>query len=311
MAGYGMELRLWALDATSWRRSQNNAELEKLYQAWLAIEAQRTADEQEAQDARQPADEPQPAGPPIDNPDDGPRTFEEFVMAQRVDSPERPGLEALARYSETRGALDQRAINVWESNGLEFALVPIGELASLRSLMGVPGPLERTWWGSTTAWSHLAKGIPAGNRHIETDMGPLVLGPGRLAIVGRAWPAPGVSEPVLRLELCPQFLPVRTSASRLEARLSARLTSDNTPPSALDEGPVFERLILRGSIPRGYALIIAPTVRGEILGRFGPDVPTSTLAEALLSSVGPDGAPRPVALVVVPVLPQWFSLGGG
>lgn len=311
MAGYGMELRLWALDATSWKRSQNNAELEQLYQAWLAIEAQRTADEQAAEASEQATDGPTPAGPPMDEQSDGPRTFEEYVRAQRIATPARPGLEVLARYAETRGALDQRAINVWQSNGLEFALVPIGELASLRASMGVPGPLERTWWGATTTWSHIAKGISAGNRRIETDMGPLVLGPGRLALVGRAWPAPGVSEPVLQLELCPQFLPVRKSASLLEARLSARLADDDSPPSALDEGPVFERLILRGSIPRGYALIIAPTVRAELLGRFGPDVPSSSLAEALLSSVGPDGAPRPVALVVVPVLPEWFSLDGG
>lgn len=306
-----MELRLWALDATSWKRSQNNAELEQLYKAWLAVEAQRAAEEQVAEDFEQTTEGPEPAGPPVEEQDEGPRTFEEYVRTQRVAAPARPGLEVLARYRETRGAVDQRAIKVWQSNGLEFALVPIGELASLRTAMGVPGPLERTWWGATTAWSHMAKGISASNRRIETDMGPLVLGPGRLALVGRAWPAPGVSEPVLRLELCPQFLPVRHSASSLEARLSARLASDNTLPSALDDGPVFERLILRGSIPRGYALIIAPTARAEFVGRVGPDVPTSSLADALLSSVGPDGAPRPVALVVVPVLPEWFSLDGG
>lgn len=311
MAGYGMELRLWALDARAWKRSQNNAQLEQLYQNWLAIEAQRAADEQEAADAELSTDEPQPAGPPVEHQDGGPRTFEEYVQALRLAEPDRPGLEVLARYRKTRGALDQRAIDAWELNGLEFALVPIDELASLRSSMGVPGPLERTWWGATTTWSHMAKGIPAGNRRIETDMGPLALGPGRLALIGRAWPAPGVREPVLRLELCPQFLPVRASGSVLEARLSARLASDDTPPNALDEGPVFERLVLRGSIPRGYALVIAPGVRSESLGRFGPDVPASSLAEALLSSVGPDGAPRPVALVVVPVLPEWFSLGGG
>jgi hypothetical protein len=142
-------------------------------------------------------------------------------------------------------------------------------------------------------------------------MGPLALGPGRLALVGRAWPAPGIKQPVLRLELFPQFLPQEASSARLGARLTARLELDDRPPSVLDEGPVFERLALHGSIPRGYALIIAPVVQAERDRRVGPYVPTSSLAEALLSSVGPDGIPRPVALVVVPVLPERFSLDGG
>ncbi len=311
MAGYGMELRIWALDAKAWKRSQNNAELEQLYRAWLAIEAQRTVDEQETESAEQPADEPPVAGPPVEEADEGPKTFEQYVQTQRAAVPIRPGLEDLARYSNIRDSLDRRGMEVWQSNGLEFALVPINDLGSLRSSMGVPGPLERTWWGATTTWSHMAKGIFAGNRTIETDMGPLVLGPGRLALVGRAWPAPGVKQPVLRLELCPQFLPVRSQTNSLEARLTARLTADDNPPDALDEGPVFERLALQGSIPRGYALIVAPAVRTELDHRFGPDIPVSSLAEALLSAVGPDGAARPVALVVVPVLPERFSLDGG
>lgn len=314
LAGYGMELRVWPLDATAWKRTRNNAELEQLYKAWLAIEAQRAAQEQAAAEADQPEQatgEPKPAGPPVEQSDEAPRTFEEYVRTQQAGLPDRPGLDVLARYSNTRGSLDRQAMEVWQSNGLEFALVPIGELSNLRTSMGVPGPLERTWWGATTNWSHMAKGASAGNRRIETDMGPLMLGPGRLAIVGRAWPAPGVSDPVLRLELCPQFLPVRQSAYSLEARLSARLAADDTPPSALDEGPVFERLLLRGSIPRGHALVIAPSGPSESIGRFGPEVPASSLAEALLSSVGPAGTTRPVALIVVPVLPEWFSLDGG
>jgi len=301
---------VWPLDATSWKRIQNNAELEQLYQDWLAIQAQRAV-EDEAEEAGQGAGNVQPAGPPVEHGDDGPSTFEEYVRARQIALPDRPGLDVLARYSNTRGAIDRQAKQVWQSNGLEFALVPIGELSTLRASMGVPGPLERTWWGATTTWSHMAKGVSAGNRRIETDMGPLLLGPGRLAIVGRAWAAPGVSNPVLRFEFCPQFLPVRQSAYSLEARLTDRLAAEDTPPSAMDEGPVFERLLLGGSIPRGHALVIAPSGQAESLAYVGPYLPASSLAEALLSSVGPDGAARPVALVVVPVLPEWFSLGGG
>lgn len=301
LAGFGMELRVWALDATSWKRTQQNSELTRLYEQWAALEAERTVT---AQDPA-PTATSDAAGPPMGE-DTGPKTFEQFVQAERVASPERPGGEALARFAETRGSLDARAQEIWADNGVLFALVPIGQLADLRSAMGVPGPLERTWWGATTTWSHLAKGPAAGDRRVDTDLGPLSLGPGRLALVGRAWPAPGVGKPVLRVEFCPQFLPARAPTSDLVNRLNAA----DGPPDAFAQGPVFERMMLRGSLPKGYALVVVPA-GGSMSGvGVGPDVPTTSLAQTLLSAVGPDGAARPVALVVVPVLPEWFSLDG-
>lgn len=307
VAGYGMELRLWALDAAAWRRAWDNAELARLYEAWQAIEAQRQAER-----ALDPApDKAEPTGPPALADDGEPQTFEAFVASQQALSPDRPGMDALAQYAGTRGALEPQAEALWRLNGLEIALVPLADLPDLRGAMGVPGPLERAWWGATTHWSHLAKGPLAGQRRIETDLGPLTLGPGRMALVGRAWPAPGTSRPVLSIEFCPQFLPLQPGGSRPDTFQAGSHNARLEPDSALSEGPVYGRLALRGSIPKGYALVVVPAMSQPGPATVGPQVPSTSLAEALLTSIGPDGRPRPVALVVVPVLPDWFSLDGG
>lgn len=310
LAGYGMELRVWALDATSWKRARNNAELERLYREWLAIEAQRAAEADADAEADAEAPPEQPGPPP--EPEDGlPATFEAFVATRSTVADERPGSEALEGFANTRDALDAAAERIWIENGLRFALVPLDQLASLRASMGVPGPLERTWWGATTQWSHVAKGVPFTAQRFDTDAGPLVLGAGRLALIGRAWPAPGVRGPVLRLEFCPQFMRADDGARSFGDRLTQRLEADAGPPSDLDAGPVFERLLLRGSIPKGYALIITASTPAETPHRVGPLLTGTSIGQAALSTMGPDGSVRPVALVVVPVLPEWFSLGGG
>lgn len=308
IAGYGMELRVWALDATSWKRARNNAELERLYREWLAIEAQREADGEDTPEEDQQTHQ---AGPPPFTEDQEPETFEAFVAARSQAQPEHPGLESLQRYADTRDSLDDAAERIWNENGLRFALVPIDQLAALRNSMGVPGPLERTWWGATTSWSHMAKGLTFESHRLETDAGPLILGSGRLAIIGRAWPAPGVKGSVLRVEFCPQFVRTDPPSKSFRARLTSRLETGNGPPSDLDAGPVFERLLLRGSIPRGYALVITATSLAQPPHQVGPTQTGSNIGQTALSTIGPDGALRPVALVVVPVLPEWFSLSGG
>lgn len=307
VAGYGMELRLWALDAASWRRAWDNAELARLYEQWQAIEAERLADEA----ADPSATQTHPTGPPVAADDQAPTSFEAFVASRQVSAPGRPGMDAFAQYADTRGSLDPQAEAFWRRNGMEIALVPLADLTDLRGAMGVSGPLERAWWGSTTQWSHMAKGPLKGRRRIETDLGSLTLGPGRLALVGRAWPAPGATRPVLRFEFCPQFLPLPRGGTRTSDLRSGLDASQDDADSALHQGPVYGRLVLRGSIPKGYALVIVPAVSAPGPFAVGPEVPSSTLAEALLASIGPDGRTRPVALVVVPVLPDWFALDGG
>ena len=301
VAGHGMELRLWALDAAAWRRAWDNAELARLYEQWQAIQAQ--AQSEAASDSQGQATDK--AGPPTHAEDAVPSTFEAFVTAQQALAPMRPGMDALALYSNTRGALDPQAEALWRKNGMEIALVPLVDLPDLRGAMGVPGPLERAWWGATTQWSHMAKGPLAGQRIIETDLGPFTIGPGRIAIAGRAWPAPGPNRPVLSFEFCPQFLPLQPGGSR-----TGTLLTQPAPTTALDEGPLFVRLALRGSIPKGYALVIVPASQTPATTTIGPQIPSMSLAEALLATIGPDGRSRPVAFVVVPVLPDWFSLDG-
>lgn len=306
-AGYGMELRTWALDATSWKRARNNAELEQLYREWLAMEAERVAEEAAAE-AETQVDQPGPRP----EPDDGlPKTFEQFVASRSDWSTEQPGEGALEQYTNLRNALEDSAARLWTQNGLRFALVPIDELTSLRDALGVPGPLERTWWGATTTWSHMTKGVPFSSQQIDTDAGPLFLDNGRLALIGRVWPAPGVTEPVLRIEFCPQFLRADDTVQTFSARLKARLETTNAPPSDIDAGPVFERLLLRGSIPRGFALVVTAVDHERPEDQVGPLLTGSSIGRLTLSAVGPDGSLRPVALVVVPVLPERFSLDGG
>jgi len=310
IAGYGMELRLWDLDATSWRLARSNAELTALFEQWLNKQAEQ---ESEASGSPPSPDEPvriEPAlGPPVDI-DEAPATFEAFVHQRSETRPERPGREQFLRFSSLRGTLDPSSEEVWRRNGMEFALVPVTELAALRAAMGVPAPLERTWWGSTTAWSRMLGTRWMRDRRIETDLGPLELGTGQFGIVGRAWAAPGVGEPVLRLDLCPQFVPRHRRESRLESRLSSRLQSDAGPRDARADGALFERLLLQAAIPRGYALVIAAAPRLEATDDVGPMVESASLGEALFSRRGPGGREQTLALVIVPVLPEWFALDG-
>ncbi|MGD1915914.1 MAG: hypothetical protein ACFCBV_06990 [Phycisphaerales bacterium] len=317
VAGFGMELRLWDLDASSWRRARTNAQLAELYEQWQEILAQR---EQSADDAAGPQRDAAPDsatapgstfGPPSDESASEPQTFEAFVESSGATLPQRPGRESFERYASLRGSIESQSESVWRRNGVEFALVPIQELAQLRTEMGVRRPLERTWWGSTTEWSRMLGNRWMEARRFETDAGPLELGAGRFGLVGRAWAAPGLSAPVLRLDLCPQFVPQRSRAERLESRLQSRLTDDAGLADAISEGAVFERLALHASVPRGYALVVAATPTEASGPPIGPAIESSTLGQALFSRPGPDGRSKPLALVIVPVLPEWYGLDGG
>lgn len=317
LAGWGMEVRVWDLDTTAWQRSRRNEELSRLYEAWQAIEAARAGDQEQAEAAAtEPATTSQVAdqaatptfGPAAEPSQTEPQTFEEFVRTRSVPIAEHPGLELLGTYNDIPQAIEANATELWSRNGFQISMVPIEDLATLRQAMGIQQPLERTWWASSAEWSRLASGPPQDRRRVDTDLGPLEVGPGRFALTGRAWVGPGTREPVLNLEVCPQFLPSRSSSERLEERLSSRLLGEQTPPSALDEGPLFERLLLWGAIPAGQALLLMPLLDEPANPTLGPQIPGVTVGNAVLNGIGPDGTLRPRAIVIVPVLPDWFSI---
>ncbi|GIW74769.1 MAG: hypothetical protein KatS3mg103_1291 [Phycisphaerales bacterium] len=349
LAGFGMELRVWALHTPAWQRARQGERLKALYDQWQAIQAQAGPADADPVESVPASPDPGPrgpdagegssqapaepaTGPPLTPEATVPESFEAFVRQHGSALHDPANLDVLDRYADLRDALDPHAAALWAGNGLRLALVPLEDLASVRQALGVPAAKERTWFGSVRAWAHVVQGPDQPQRVVETDAGLLTLGPGSLALLGRAWPAPGDRAPVLALELCPQFVPHRPADDRLGQRLRLRLDDAPAGPldhSALHAGPMFRRLLLRGAIPRGYALVIAPspTPAAATPGTTGsptagPAVPTVGLAEAMLSAAdrppstghGPDWAGvqashrQLVALVIVPVLPEWYAL---
>jgi len=311
LAGTGLELRVWPIDDTHERRRERNRRLHALLEDWHAIQRAREDEQATAEDQdKQPPDDAQPRtdapafGPPTTADDDTPATFEDFVALSLAAQPrEGPGendpARALEPFADTAHALDPQAAELWRANGFRLALVPRERLADLRRALGVRQPLARSWLGNLLRWDHLAVAPPGAPTILASDRGPARLGPGRMALLARAWEAPGYQRPVLRLELCPQFLPASARADPD----AARFTPTGASPDHLARGAVFRRLLLTGSLPHDHALVIAPGPPQDDGHAIGPAAPGAiAIANALLRRRAADGTPAPIALVLVPVV---------
>ncbi|MEO1007773.1 MAG: hypothetical protein AAFX79_04360 [Planctomycetota bacterium] len=302
LAGHGCEIRVWAIESQRRSLQEQNASLAELWDQWRAYEESR-GDEELSEDDAAAASIASDVGPFETAEGERIASFEQFVDLMRDAGgesralPESPADLALA--------FDPIESQLWRANGLRLLLVPLDELSSVREGLGVDRPLERTWIGEATSWTHVARGPAGGPRTLRGDLGPIDLPAGSMALLGRLWAAPGLAGPVLRVEMVPQFVPVRGRAVRGGGAWTTR-----ERPEDADAGPVFDRLVLEGAIPPGHALVIVPD-RGPpdaAAPRVGPVVPRSRLGPEILRRRGGDGLLRGIALVLVPVLPEQWDL---
>lgn len=157
--------------------------------------------------------------------------------------------------------------DTWAVNGLRIVRVPLGDWPSLSAKLRLSGASQRQWINQTSGWVEIVRGPdkPDGQT-IALDAERLDLGPGRLRLLARCWPAPvvPVSEGAgigarLTIELLPQHVESQTRAWK-------RLTmteAPSGPPDKLEAGLVFSRLLLELSA-HGTA---GPSVGAEASGR--------------------------------------------
>lgn len=218
---------------------------------------------------------------------------------------------------------------VLAANGFALVEVPAGEIERLRAGLPDAGGSQTLWLDARLGapWSEIVLGPRVDVPVIETDQGVLDLDPGRLRLLGRAWPTGGLTEaglePRVRVELVAQH---RFSRERERSEFD-RVRAG--PPTPVDEGVVFDRLLIEASLPAGRALVVVPITPGEDwraqladLGDVGsvsaevagPPTPRyPSLGEAMLGKWAYARSPQPSRAVVVlrALPPARFGLLGG
>lgn len=217
-----------------------------------------------------------------------------------------------------------------EANGFALVEVPAGDLERIRASLPEAGGSQTLWLDarSGSPWSEIVLGPRVDVPVIETDQGVLDLDPGRLRLLGRAWPAGVLTEsgllPGIRVELVAQH---RFTQQRERSEFERIRTG---PPVPADEGVVFDRLLIDATLPADRALVVVPIspgedwraqlgdlgdLAGEGGGEFaGPPVPRyPSLGEAMLGKWAYARSPQPSRAVVVlrALPPERFGLLGG
>lgn len=252
---------------------------------------------------------------------------------------------AFAPYSgegtDTNTALAPGVTELLRANGLAVVEVPVDRLEALREGLPDAGRQQRQWIdaraGVVPAWSEVVLGPRVSVPIIETDAGVLELEPGRLRLLARAWSAGGLDdaeramEPRIRVELVMQhLLDRRERLSDLDRDVGAG------PRRPVDDGVVFDRLLIDATLDGETALVLVPVSPdeqwsemladtsdftdpgaggvdggaggGELVGPAAPIYPT--LGEATLGGWAYARSPRPTRAVLVlePAPPARFGL---
>lgn len=236
----------------------------------------------------------------------------------------RPIPDSLAKYADRPIPFNAGEAGLWRANGLRLISVPVGDVPALRRSLRLTNRIQERWLGEAAAWTELAQG-----RHFEAplpvtlDTGPVVLDPGVMRLLARAWiiPADAPTESqqaraALQLDLAVQHVP---DPRVLPGTLEAFRPSPVVPLE--EEGVLFTRLSLETALAGGDALVIipehpgahpdAPPGPGEVRAwTMGPPAPADVLlGDALLSDLagrGPSGGR--VVIVLVPSVPATFGL---
>lgn len=148
-------------------------------------------------------------------------------------------------------------------SGLRFVAVPRADLEAIRERLNIAGPVGDRWMLDASRWSVLH----AAPSRSQPDLarlydGDLLLEPGRLRVLGRAWPVPQATadgfRPVMNLEIVAQHVPRARPLSAFEAALEPQRLKDET-----EIGVLFRTLQFAAVVPDGEAIVIASDPPGR------------------------------------------------
>lgn len=262
-----------------------------------------------------------------------------------ADNPARLDL-VLAKYQSNDTGLSDEQLIAWRDNGLRVLAVPTSEIESIRKALNASGPIEHQVLAQSGTWKAAYKGPSwTGPATLQLDNGPLELPAGALRAMVRSWLVPmqasasapdslsprlsSASSAAMQIELALQHLESRKRVSEFQAALAI-----DVPKTLNDEGLVFWRLALSGTLRAGQSYLIVPVEPGAewkagILDRLaeqgaakvadgapgaptgiaGPALPAPpSLGEALLSDAVRGRSDRRFILVLTPNVPERFEL---
>lgn len=208
---------------------------------------------------------------------------------------------------EAGDALSAEADAAWQACGVRVVQVPTDQLSPLAESL-VSGPESRVWLGQTPQWTEAyATAESESRRAVRMPEGDLVLAPGAIRLLVRAWFERSVVDAQerrnLRVDLVPQ---------NRERTFNSLTLEPIDPTRPLDVGLVIDRLASVWRSDGSTALLLVPADPGEDWGAiaaqvgppeyepgvFGPPMRTApTLGQALL------GTPRDgfdIVLVLIP-----------
>lgn len=271
--------------------------------------------------------------------------------AAAVNTDPAPHLEVvLGKYERNDTGLPAEQLLAWRANGLRVIAVPTNELESIRASLHASGPVEHQLLAQSGMWKPAYKGPGwTGQATLQLDNGPLSLPAGALRAMVRSWlvPIPAIAESPedqtaeaaarvagspragMQFEFALQHVETRRPVSEFQAALAI-----DTRKTLNDEGLVFWRLALNGTLMAGWSYLIVPVDPGAewkvgALDRLaeqgaakitegvsssstniaGPALPTPpTLGASLLSNVLRGGTDRQFILVLTPNVPERFEL---
>lgn len=252
----------------------------------------------------------------------------------------------LAKYQSNDTGLSDDQLRAWRDNGLRLLAIPTSDLESIRTALRASGPIEHQLLAQSGTWKAAYNG-PAWTAPatLQLDNGPLELPAGALRAMVRSWLVPvqastpatdspnprlsSTSSAAMQIELALQHQESRRPVSDFQAALAI-----DAPKTLNDEGLVFWRLALSGTLPAGQSYLIVPADpsaewKASVLDRLveqgaakvaagapaapatvaGPAFPAPpTLGEALLSDAVRGRSDRRFILVLTPNVPDRFEL---
>jgi hypothetical protein len=232
--------------------------------------------------------------------------------------------EALGEYFEVPGAVAPSDQELWATNGLRLAGVPVSRLGEIQAALGSPGAIQRQWLGEHPEWMELVRGPQSPRQVVRVDSGLMTLDPGRLRLLGRCWVSPRLPRPgaaplaEVRVDLALQHQgPPRAQSLRELVDGPLRIPIEQA-------GVVFSRFVLELGLGADEALLIVPERpdadwsgssrddrEATVSPLAGPPAPRlPTLGESMLWSDPGAGAARPVRVIIalIPRLPDRLEL---
>ncbi|MAY74083.1 MAG: hypothetical protein CMJ31_05025 [Phycisphaerae bacterium] len=170
---------------------------------------------------------------------------------------------ALHRYMDAESLLEPIVVDRWRQAGFRVMTAPLVEVESVRRTVGARGASQQRWLGQPAAWTPLIEGLASAGS-VTDGAATVALRGASPRLIGRGWEAArpvsgnGAAEAEFWLELVPQLRDAVDPFAIVGLDPAGR-GGGNT---ALGDGLVFRRLLLRTALPRGMALIVVPEEPG-------------------------------------------------